>query len=154
MIPKALTAALGCCLVATGGCRQVLQYADELSDPRTGRTWAVRVPASVGGVLGFAVGLPVDVLALPATGTFYLVEDARTDGQASLLTALLFPSFVLWKAGALIATPFDAIEFLTWRAWLPEPSLNERERERIEERWDREALPRYPVEPVFPVSSA
>jgi len=137
-------------LVASGGCRQVIQYTDELADPRTGRSLAVRVPANLGGALGFVAGLPLDLVALPATGAFYLAEDARTDGQADLITILLFPSVVLWKAGVLLATPFDAIEYVAWRAWQPPPVLDANERERVEERWDRQALPVYPVVPVFP----
>ena len=127
--------------------------------PFADRTHLVQVPTSKPSQLLVPVHddhalpcrLPVDLLALPATGSFYLVEDARSDGNADLLSILLFPSVVLWKMGALLGAPFDALEFVAWRSWREPAALSAAERERVELRWDDEALPRYPVAPVFPL---
>ena len=43
-------------LLWSSSCSQFVQYTDELSDPRSGRTLFVRAPAVLGGTSGFAWG--------------------------------------------------------------------------------------------------
>jgi len=128
-------------------CSSVLSYTEELVDEDTGRTLLVRGPANLGGTVGFVAGLPVSLAAVPVTGTIFLLrpEDEPVDG-----TLLLFPSFVLWKVGALLATPFDVLEFALWRGWQETPPLSEEQRRRLEARLDRETRPQHPATPVFP----
>lgn len=134
-------------LAALGGCTSVVRYTDELADPRTGRTAFVRLPATLGGVIGFVVGVPVDLVALPATYGFYLTQPKE---ERDPLSIFLFPSFVLWHAGTLIAVPFDVLEFACYRAWQPPDALSREERERRELQLDETELPDYPVETIYP----
>ena len=108
---------LALCLLPA--CSQTVQYTDELSDPRTGRSWFVTAPANVGGFVGFVLGIPADLVALPATFTVYRVQRAQNKLTADPISTMLFPSFVLWRAGTLIATPFDMLEYVAIRAWSP-----------------------------------
>lgn len=134
-----------------GGCAGVVQYTDELPDPQTGRSQFVTTPATLGGIVGFVVGVPASVAALPITYSVHRVEQARAPLRADLLSTLLFPSFVLWRAGTLIlGAPFDALEFLTWRVWTDGMEPTDADREAYERELDRDALPSYPVEPVYP----
>jgi hypothetical protein len=132
------------------GCSGVVQYAEDLTDRRTGRTWFVRTPAAVGGFVGFGVGVPVSVVALPVTYVIY--ESARRQDAASVdaLSTLLWPSFVLWRGGNLLGTPFDAVEWASYRAWRGPVQLTEAEREDVETQVDAQCLPSYPVEPIYP----
>lgn len=143
--PRAILPLLLLFLLA--GCSQVVRYTDELVDSRTGRTLFVRTPATFGGVVGFLAGIPVDIVALPVT---YPVYKAQDEGTVDPLSIFLFPSFVLWRAGVLIGTPFDVLEFLVYRMWLPEDTLNAEERERLELQIDEDTLPNHPVEWVYP----
>ena len=139
--------------VASSGCAGVVQYTDELPDPQTGRSQLVTTPATLGGIVGFVVGVPASVVALPVTYTVHRVELARAPLRADLLSTLLFPSFVFWRAGTLIlGAPFDAVEFLAWRAWTGPSGPADADREAIEREFDRDELPSYPVEPIYPAS--
>ena len=55
-------ALLGLCLLT--GCAHVVRYTDELVQPQTGRSLLVRLPATFGAIVGFGVGLPIDIAAL------------------------------------------------------------------------------------------
>src|SRR5690606_40387621 len=94
------------------GCAGLVQYTDELRDESTGRSLFVRTPATAGGIVGFAAGLPVSLAALPVTYTVHVYQRERTPMRADPVSTMLFPSFVLWRAGVLLAAPFDAVEWL------------------------------------------
>jgi hypothetical protein len=131
------------------GCGQLVQYSDELVEPRTGRSAFVVVPATAGGVVGFVVGVPVDIVALPITYPIYLIQKHTSPSEADLTSTVLFPTFAFGRAGTiLIGLPFDAIEFALWRGWQPPESLNREQRERIEYTFDERTLPVHPVQPV------
>jgi hypothetical protein len=132
------------------GCAELVSYAEGLSDPRSGRTLFVRTPATVGGFVGFGLGLPLSAAALPVTYGLHRSQSRRNPGQADALSTLLWPSFVLWRAGALIAAPFDAVEWAGWRAWRDPPALSGGEREAREAEIDADILPSYPVVPIYP----
>ena len=82
-----------------GSCTSVVRYTNELVSDEHGRTYFTRVPSAFGGALGFTAGIPIDVAALPATFVFYRAQAKETRDPISVF---LFPSFVLWKAGALV----------------------------------------------------
>jgi hypothetical protein len=130
------------------GCAQVVRYTDELVDARHGRTWFTRLPATVGGTVGFIAGVPVDVVALPLTWVVYRTQPRETRDP---LSVFLFPSFVLWKAGALLGAPFDLVEWGVWRSWQAQPALSQEEREAIERAWDAQQYSEYPVTPIYPL---
>ena len=143
-------AATVCALTAmvAGGCTAVVRYGDALVDPRGERTWAVRVPATIGGTAGFAVGLPIDVVAAAPAWVYYRSLPRETRDP---LSVFLFPSFVLWKAGVLAGAPFDAVEWALWRSWRGSPGMSVEQREAVEREWDaRGAFPVYPVTPILP----
>lgn len=130
----------------------VVRYTDELTNEYTGRTALVRVPAEAFGMVGFVSGIPLDLVALPASYVFYEMNKNLPPGQATdAVTIFLFPSFVLWRGAILLAAPLDAIEFLCYRVFLPAKTMNPFEQEDLENRIDRETLPRHPVEPLYPV---
>lgn len=131
-------------------CAQLVEYAQDLTDRRTGRTLFVRTPATVGGFVGFAVGLPLSVAALPITYTVYRQQSGSDPGQADALSTLLLPSFVLWRGGNLLATPFDVVEWAAYRSWRDPPALTRSEREDLEVEIDAQGLPSYPVQPIYP----
>ncbi len=140
--------------ILCGGCAGVVQYTDELPDPQTGRSQFVTTPATLGGIVGFVVGVPASVAALPITFSVHRVEQARAPLRADLLSTLLFPSFAFWRAGTLIlGAPFDALEFLTWRVWTDDMEPTDADREAFERELDRDDLPSYPVEAVYPPSA-
>lgn len=144
------TTALGLLL---GACSQLVRYTDELVDRRTGRTVFVTAPASAGGFFGFIAGLPVDLAALPITYPVYRVQADRDPAAGDPLSTMLFPSFVLWRAGTLLGMPFDVLEYAGWRLWQPEVTLTEEEQKRFEAQIDEESLPAYPVE-TLPAETA
>jgi hypothetical protein len=137
-------ALLFCALLS--GCSQVVRYTDELTDPKYGRSWLVRGPATFCGVVGFAVGVPIDLVAFPAT---YLLYSSQPPERRDAQTTLLFPSFVLWQAGVLLAAPLDLIEFAAWRSWQPADALKPEELERREKELDEAELRGMPVVPVY-----
>jgi hypothetical protein len=139
-------------VAATASCAGLVQYTDELRDERTGRTLIVRSPATAGGVVGFAVGLPVSAVALPVTYPVYLHQKRTAPMRADPVSTLLFPSFVLWRAGVLVAAPFDLVEWAVYRGWKGTPTRTAEERERIERDHDEEVLQTYPVEPIYPTA--
>lgn len=141
--------ALAACSVLAA-CGQVVQYTDELVDPRTGRSSFVTVPANAGGFVGFVAGIPVDAAALPVSWPVYEVQKSRSPDTADPISTMLFPSFVLWRAGSMVAMPFDAMEWVVWRAWQPPTTRTAEEQAQIEYDLDEETLPRYPVEPIYP----
>lgn len=128
-------------------CSHVVQYTNELTDARYGRTWFTRLPATVGGTAGFVVGVPVDIVAIPASWVIYVSQPKET---RDVLSVFLFPSFVLWKAGALIGAPFDGVEWLAWRNWQPPLPVTQQERDAIERSWDEAGWSTYPVTPIHP----
>lgn len=140
---RALAVGLG--LAAFAACTPVVRYTNELVDPS--RTWFTRLPSTVGGTTGFALGLPVDVVALPATFALYRSQPKETRDP---LSVFLFPSFVLWKVGTLVGAPFDVVEWLAWRSWRGQPAISAEEREAIERKWDAQEFDRYPVTPIYP----
>ena len=143
-----MLALLGC-YVALGlaSCAPVVRYTSELVDDRHGRTWFTRLPSTVGGTLGFAVGVPIDVVSLPVTFVVYRTQPKETRDP---LSVFLFPSFVLWKVGTLFGAPFDAVEWTAYRSWQsPEPVTPE-DREAIERKWDAREFSEYPVTPIYP----
>lgn len=136
-------------LPALSGCTPVVRYADALVDDRYGRTWFTRLPATLGGTAGFAIGIPVDIVALLP---LWLVYRSQPQETRDPLSVFLFPSFVLWKVGVLLGAPFDLVEWGTYRAWRAEPQLTQQEREAIEREWDsRGYYSEYPVTPIHPL---
>ena len=132
------------------GCGPLVQYSDELVEPRTGRSEFVIWPATAGGVIGFVVGIPIDVVAFPFTWGVYRLQKAGNPNDADLVSTALFPSFVLWRAGAIVlGTPFDAIEYGFYRAWLPADAMNRDAREALELELDDSTLPLHPVVPIY-----
>lgn len=130
-------------------CTSVVRYSDGLVDPQAGRSLFTRLPASIGATTGFVVGIPVDVVALPVSWVVYRSQPRETREVASVF---LFPSFVLWKVGALIGTPFDVVEWGAWRSWHPPAPMSDNEREAIERLWDeRLYYTEYPVTPIYPL---
>lgn len=138
---------LGALLPWCAACSQVVHYTNELVDARYGRTWFTRFPATVGGTVGFVVGVPVDVVAIPVSWAVYITQPKETRDP---LSVFLFPSWVLWKAGALLGSPFDAVEWVAWRSWQPPPPITQEERDAIERAWDEAGWSTYPVTPVYP----
>jgi hypothetical protein len=141
--------ALGAWCSLTAGCTQVVRYTESLVDERSGRTLVTRLPATVGATVGFAVGVPVDIVAFVPAWLLYRTQPKETRDPVSWF---LFPSFVLWKVGALVGTPFDGLEWLAWRSWRDKPAMSEQEREAIERTWDdRLHYDAWPVTPVYPL---
>ncbi len=141
-------------LTVLPACSQLVRYTDEIVDERTGRSPVVTVPATAGGFVGFVVGLPVDLIALPVTFPIYYIQREQDRVKADPLSTMLFPSFALWRMGTLIAVPFDATEYIVVRAWQPPRTPNAQEQQAIEDGFDRDTLRRYTVEPVYPTTSA
>lgn len=137
-------------LTMSSSCGQVVEYAQDISDSRRGRSLFVTVPANFGGLTGFVLALPADVLALPVTYPFYKYQSVANPDDADPFSTLLFPSFFLWQAGKLLGAPFDLIEFGLYRGWRSPLALTEGEREEIELNHDLEYMPPYPVERVYP----
>lgn len=135
---------------ACAGCAELVGYAEDLSDRRSGRTLFVRTPAAVGGFVGFVVGLPLSGVALPITYQIHRSQRRQNPGTADALSTLLWPSFVLWRGGNLLATPFDLVEWAAFRAWRSPPALTRAEREQLETEIDAQGLPSYPVTPIYP----
>lgn len=95
-----------------------MEYSDQLIDERSGRSPVVTKTASLGGIVGFVVGVPLDILGLPITYVVYTVQKDEEEEGVDPLSTILFPSFVLWRTGVLaIGTPFDVLEFTFYRAW-------------------------------------
>jgi hypothetical protein len=136
--------------LALTGCTQLVRYTGDLTDSRTGRTAFVTAPASAGGFLGFIVGVPVSIVALPITYLVYADQKATDASTADPLSTMLFPSFVLWRAGTLLGAPFDLVEYVVYRAGLPPNTMTEEERKVYEYRLDQETLPQYRVEWIYP----
>jgi hypothetical protein len=137
-----LASAALCC-----GCTSVVRYTNELVSSDHGRTYITRAPSALGGTLGFALGIPVDVVALPATFVVYRSQPKET---RDVLSVFLFPSFVLWQSGLLLGAPFDLAEWAVWRSWQPPRSLTPSQREAAERGWDAEEFSVYPVTPIYP----
>ncbi|MEZ6035862.1 MAG: hypothetical protein R3F29_00175 [Planctomycetota bacterium] len=129
------------------GCTPVVRYTNELTDGQYGRTWFTRLPSTIGATTGFAVGLPVDILTLPVTTIVYQSQNEVT---RDALSVFMFPSFALWKIGALIGAPFDAVEWGLWRSWQSPAQVTDAEREAIEREWDKREFNEYPVTPIYP----
>lgn len=142
-------AALLTVLALLSACTQVVRYTEAVVDERSGRTLFTRLPATVGATFGFAIGIPVDVIAFLPAWLIYRTQPKETRDPVSWF---LFPSFVLWKVGALVGTPFDGAEWLAWRSWHRPPPVTPQEREAIERAWDdRLHYDEYPVTPVHPL---
>lgn len=136
----------GC--AALCGCAGVVRYTDALVEPRYGRTWCTRVPAAVGGTLGFTLGLPLDLLGVPVSAVVYANQPPATREP---LSVFLLPSWVLWKVGLLLGAPFDALEWAVYRAYRRDPGLGSVEREAIERAYDEAGWRQYPVTPIHPL---
>ena len=150
---RRLASALLCwmILLGLGSCAPIVRYTSELVDDRQGRTWFTRLPSAVGGTLGFAAGVPIDIVALPVTFVVYRTQPKETRDP---LSVFLFPSFVLWKVGALIGAPFDGVEWATYRSWRSPDQLTQGDRDAIERKWDALEFSEYPVTPIYPVGTA
>lgn len=134
-------------LLGLSGCAGVVRYTDALVEPRFGRSWFTRLPAAVGGTLGFSLGVPFDILAVPVSAMVYYNQAPATREPVSVF---LFPSWVLWKAGLLLGAPFDGLEWLLYRAYRPELELGREEREALERAYDEAGWSQYPVQAVYP----
>ena len=150
-LASALALVLALALPPLGGCAQFLEYTGDLTDDRTGRTLFVTLPATVGGFAGFLIGIPVSVVALPITWPAYEIEKAQDAANASFLRTAITPSFVLMRLGTLLGMPFDAVEWVAYRAWLPPSTRNAQEQAEYELQLDEETLPQYPVTPIYPL---
>jgi len=137
-------------VLLVSACTPVVRYTSELVDDRHGRTWFTRLPSTVGGAAGFACGIPIDVVALPAT---FLVYRTQAEETRDPLSVFLFPSFVLWKVGTLIGAPFDAVEWAAYRSWQDPAPVTPEEREAIERQWDELEFTEYPVVPIYPIGA-
>lgn len=137
-------------LLWLGACAPVVHYTDQITDARFGRSWFTRLPATVGGTIGFVLGVPVDILAIPVSTVVYRSQARETRDP---LSVFLFPSFALWKACALFGAPFDVVEWVAWRSWQPERTANQEEREAIERVWDKAGWSEYPVRPIYPIDA-
>jgi len=133
-------------LVVLPACAPVVQYTDEIVDSSTGRSWLVTVPATVGGFCGFVAGIPADIVALPVTFSMYRLQDPD---NADPVSTLLFPSFALWRAGTLIGSPMDLVDYGLFRAWRPPATPTADEQNELEYQFDMNTLPRYPVETLL-----
>jgi hypothetical protein len=149
-VRRGLSASIVGALVCLGGCAGLLQYTDELTDSSTGRSPIVTTPATITGAAGFTVGLPISLVALPITYGVYTYQQTDNPATTDPASTMLFPSFVLWRAGTLLATPFDALDYAVIRAWQPERTPTREERETIEARIDEDMLPTYRVRPIYP----
>ena len=110
-------------------CSSLVGYSDELVDDSTGRSPFVTKPASFGGIVGFIVGIPLDIVSLPATYLVYVSQKEEDEEGLDSLSTLLFPSFFLWRGGViLIGAPFDLIEFLFYRVWIKPRAKGEPDR--------------------------
>jgi hypothetical protein len=98
------------------------------------------------------VGIPADVAFLPVTWTVYQFQ--KDDVNADPVSTVLFPSFALWRAGTLLGTPMDVLDYALIRAWRPEPTVTAEEQNEIEYQADLDTLPSYPVEAVYPEPAA
>lgn len=134
--------ALLCC-----SCSSVVKYTDEMTDPASGRTFVTVAPANFFGLCGFIVGIPFDVVALPVS---YPILQTTPPEDRDPLSTLLFPSFVLWRCGVLLAAPIDGLEYVAYRSWRGDRKLSDEERELIELELDAQELPDYPVEVLYP----
>lgn len=137
-------------LFLLASCAQFVQYTDEIVDRRTGRDLIVTAPAAAGGFCGFLVGLPVDIVALPVTFLVYTIQKNQNELKADPVSTLLFPSFVLWRTGTLVAIPMDMLHFVFIRAGQPDRTPTEEEQNEIEFDFDLDTLPDYPVEAIYP----
>lgn len=140
-------AALVAVVAGLASCSSVVRYTEELVDARYGRTWVTRFPSTVGGTVGFVVGVPIDIVALPVSWGFYRMQPKETRDP---LSVFLFPSFVLWKAFALVGAPFDLLEWAAYRGWRSPAPITQEERDAIERTWDEEGWSEYPVTPIYP----
>jgi len=131
------------------GCAPIVRYTDELTSVRSGRTVFVRAPATLGGVVGFVAGVPLDIVVVPAPYVVYVSQDEVTRDPLSIF---LFPSVVLSRACTLIGAPIDLIEYGLWRWWQPEEALTPEARERLEAELDEGGWPKYPVTPLYPTT--
>lgn len=128
-------------------CSSIVKYTDEVTDQASGRSIFTVAPANFFGLCGFIVGIPLDVVALPVS--YPILQSTPPEDQDPLST-LLFPSFVLWRCGVLVAAPIDGLEYLIVRSWQGTPTTGNEEQELIELELDAQELPDYPVEVIYP----
>lgn len=146
MTARAACSALLAIAMGCTSCSQLVRYTDDLVDARSGRSLFTRTPATVGGVVGLVVGVPVDIVALPVTYAVYASEDPL---KRDALSTFLFPSFVLQHVGQLLGAPFDLIEWSAYRAWQEPETLTKEEVERREAELDVVDYSVFPVTPVY-----
>ena len=135
------------CLLGVASCTPIVRYTGELVDDSHGSTWFTRLPSTLGGTLGFAAGVPIDLVSLPVTFVVYRTQPKETRDP---LSVFLFPSFVLWKVGTLIGAPFDMVEWMAYRSWQNPAPMTPEERDAIEREWDAREFSQYPVNPIYP----
>ncbi len=136
--------------LALASCADLVQYAHDLGDERTGRTPLVCMPAQALGFVGFGVGFPICIVMLPASWIVYEVHASNDPSAADAVSTLFWPSFVLWRVGNLLAAPLDLVELAVYRAWRDPEAMTADEREELEAEIDARALPSYPVESIYP----
>jgi len=108
-----------CFCVLLTSCNALVTYSDQLVDESTGRSSFVTKPASLGGIVGFIVGIPLDIVTLPVTYFIYISQKEEDEEGLDSLSTLLFPSFFLWRGGVvLIGAPADFLEFIFYRGWV------------------------------------
>lgn len=112
---------------------------------------AVRGAAKVGGAIGLVAGVPISVVALPASYPIYKIQESADPDGTDFMSTVAFPAFVLLEVCSLLATPFDVLEFALYRAWQPPATLTAEEQQEIEFALDDQTLPRYPVVPIYPI---
>lgn len=134
-------------LTSLASCAPIERYTNELVDDQHGRTWFTRLPSTVGGTTGFALGVPIDIVSLPVTWVVYRTQAEETRDPLSIF---LFPTYVLWKVGTLLGAPFDAVEWAAYRSWQEPAPVTADERETIERQWDAREFTEYPVTPIYP----
>lgn len=132
-------------------CGAFIEYTDGL---RTSKEYTplVRGTAQTGGFIGVLASIPVDIVALPLTYSVYVYQGYVDPDSASLTDTTLFPLFLLRGVGSLLAVPVDVMEFAFYRAWTPEGAMTAEEQEEFEGNLDDDALPQYPVTPVYPTT--
>lgn len=107
-------------LLASGsfGCGVLVEYSDKLVDSNQGRSAFVTKPSTVGGFLGFAAGIPVDLAALPISYVVYSAQKTDDEEGVDPASTFLFPSFFLQRTLILaFGTPLDLLEFGFYRVW-------------------------------------
>ena len=145
---RAVIAAVSAALLSS--CGAFIEYTDGLRNSEE-HTVVVRGTAKVGGAIGLLAGVPISVVALPASYTIYKVQESGDPEGTDYMSTVAFPAFALLEVCSLLATPFDVLEMALYRAWLPAATLTAEEQLQLEFGFDDQTLPRYPVTRIYPI---